>query len=118
MAGNGWSVILRLQVRLRRGALEAFFDKTWRPGEIEEVNWRVASFNVGLLRKAAVDGELKHIICEIFEAPRFLSFSTQSAFWTCRGGRAMSAPGARPDMPLNPRHFRFSPTSEVGDGIR
>lgn len=30
--GTGWNVVLRLY-----GALEPFFDKTWRPGEIEEV---------------------------------------------------------------------------------
>ena len=31
--GKGWFVILRLY-----GALEPFFDKTWKPGEIEELN--------------------------------------------------------------------------------
>ena len=31
--GKGWFVILRLY-----GALQPFFDKTWKPGEIEEVN--------------------------------------------------------------------------------
>ncbi len=31
--GKGWSVILRLY-----GPLQPFFDKTWRPSEIEEVN--------------------------------------------------------------------------------
>jgi hypothetical protein len=30
--GKGWNVILRLY-----GPLQPFFDKTWRPGEIEEV---------------------------------------------------------------------------------
>ena len=30
---KGWFVILRLY-----GALQPFFDKTWKPGEIEEVN--------------------------------------------------------------------------------
>ena len=30
--GKGWTVILRLY-----GPLQPFFDKTWRPGEIEEV---------------------------------------------------------------------------------
>ena len=32
-SGKGWFVILRLY-----GALEPFFDKTWKPGEIQEVN--------------------------------------------------------------------------------
>jgi hypothetical protein len=31
--GKGWNVILRLY-----GPLQSWFDKTWRPGEIEEVN--------------------------------------------------------------------------------
>jgi hypothetical protein len=31
--GKGWSVILRLY-----GPEQAFFDKTWRPGEFEEIN--------------------------------------------------------------------------------
>ena len=31
--GKGWLTILRLY-----GALEPWFDKTWRPGEIELVN--------------------------------------------------------------------------------
>ena len=31
--GKGWNVIMRLY-----GPLQPFFDKTWRPGEIEEVN--------------------------------------------------------------------------------
>jgi hypothetical protein len=31
--GKGWSVILRLY-----GPLQPFFDRTWRPGEIEEMN--------------------------------------------------------------------------------
>jgi len=30
---KGWFVILRLY-----GALQPFFDKTWKPGEIEEMN--------------------------------------------------------------------------------
>ena len=30
--GKGWNIILRLY-----GPLESYFDKTWRPGEIEEV---------------------------------------------------------------------------------
>jgi hypothetical protein len=30
--GKGWFVVLRLY-----GPLQPFFDKTWRPGEIEEV---------------------------------------------------------------------------------
>ena len=30
--GKGWTVILRLY-----GPLQPFFDKTWRPGEIEEI---------------------------------------------------------------------------------
>jgi hypothetical protein len=30
--GKGWNVILRLY-----GPLEAYFDKTWRPGEFEQV---------------------------------------------------------------------------------
>ena len=30
--GKGWNVILRLY-----GPLQPFFDKTWRPGEIEEL---------------------------------------------------------------------------------
>ena len=32
MPGKGWFVILRLY-----GPLEPFFDKSWRPGEVEEV---------------------------------------------------------------------------------
>ena len=30
--GKGWNVLFRLY-----GPLEAFFDKTWRPGEIERI---------------------------------------------------------------------------------
>jgi hypothetical protein len=33
MPGRGWYVFLRLY-----GPLEPFFDKTWRPGEIEMVD--------------------------------------------------------------------------------
>ena len=32
-SGKGWNVVLRLY-----GPLQPFFDKTWKPGEIEEVN--------------------------------------------------------------------------------
>jgi hypothetical protein len=32
VAGKGWNVILRLY-----GPLQPWLDKTWRPGEIEEV---------------------------------------------------------------------------------
>ena len=33
VSGKGWNVILRLY-----GPLQAWFDKTWKPGEIELVN--------------------------------------------------------------------------------
>jgi hypothetical protein len=32
VSGKGWNVILRLY-----GPLEPFFDKTWRPGDVELV---------------------------------------------------------------------------------
>jgi hypothetical protein len=32
VAGKGWNTVLRLY-----GPLEPYFDKTWRPGEIEVV---------------------------------------------------------------------------------
>jgi hypothetical protein len=44
--------------------------------------------------------------------------SASGTFRTCLVAGQCLLMGGRPDMPLNPRHFRFSPTSEVGDGIR